>query len=100
MPHLHAERNRQICEQYQRTGRITETARMFNLGRQRVTQIIKRAGVWKPRTRGPRIAYVGVNVSEEAKQALRDAASAHGMSISQYTAQVIDDVVATPRKKR
>lgn len=87
------ERNAAICASYQAGTRLAKVASDFKLGRQRVLQILKAAGVWRPYERGTRTKFLGVTVSEATKDGLTEMAAAKGISVSKMTAEALDEMV-------
>ena len=88
------ERNKAICDYYNAGHKLRECASKFQLGRQRILQILQAGGAWKPYVKTDRTKYIGVNVSEDTKVALKELADAEGKSVSKFTADVLDRVVA------
>lgn len=98
---MHA-RNEAICAFYQnvdpKTGEsnprpMADVGRKFGLKRQRVQQILKKAGIWRPHERSGRTKFVGVVVREETKEALERLAEEKGTSVSKLTSDALDDLV-------
>lgn len=90
-------RDKAICDRYQQGHKLAEVASHFKLGRQRVLQILQAAGVWRPYVRGNRTEFLGVTVSEDAKERLKAAADAKGVSVSQFTADALDEALKGAR---
>ena len=86
-------RNAAIVASYQAGRKVREVASEFKLGRQRIMQILKAGGVWQPYEKGSRTKFLGVNISEETKDALRVKADAEGKSVSRFASDVLDEVV-------
>ena len=86
-------RNKIICEYYLTGKKLVEVARHFQLGRQRILQILKQGGVWKPYVRSARTRHLGVTVTQDAKDALKKKADEQGISVSQLVADAVDDLV-------
>lgn len=88
-------RDAEICQRYLSGLSLAESGRPFGIGRQRVKQIVQAAGVWRAakKTNG-RDEFLGVNISEEDKQALREEAARRGLSMSALTADLIRDMLA------
>lgn len=91
------ERNAAICDYYQQGHKLAECASRFKLGRQRVLQILQAAGVWRPYVKSKRTEFLGVTVSEATKENLKTAADARGVSVSQFTADALDDALKGAR---
>jgi hypothetical protein len=88
------ERDAAICRYYTEGHKISECAATFNLGRQRVHQILKKAGVWKPFDKqSTRTAFLGINVTNDTKSRLVALAERRGLSVSKLAANVLDAVV-------
>lgn len=87
-------RNQAICDFYKAGHKQKECASKFKLGRQRVLQILQAGGAWKPYEKGDRTKFLGVNVSEETKEALARKAEAQGVSVSRLASDALDAVVA------
>ena len=90
-----AERNKAICDYYLDAHTITECGRKFGLRRQRVQQILKSGGVWKPHEKSDRSEFVGINVSAEVKDALKQKAKKRGVSLSRLAHQELAKVANT-----
>jgi hypothetical protein len=88
-----AERNTAICSYYQQGHTLRDCASHFKLGRMRVLQIVQAAGIWRPYERGRRTKFLGVNVTEETKDALRRKADERGVSVSRFASDTLDEVV-------
>lgn len=88
------QRDADIAAYYQAGHSIVECGRRYGLKRQRVLQILKAAEVWKPYVKGDRTQFLGVSVSEPAKAALKQKAEEQGISVSQLTANTIDEMLA------
>jgi hypothetical protein len=86
-------RNAAICAHYQAGHKLKDCASHFQLGRQRTLQILQRAGVWKPYIKSDRTKFLGVNISEGTKDALRQRADDRGVSVSQLVSDALDGVV-------
>lgn len=87
------ERNAAICAYYLEGHKLPAVASRFKLGRQRILQILQQAGVWKPIEKGKRTKFLGVTVREETKDELSRLATERGVSVSQLTSDVLDEVV-------
>ena len=82
-------RNAAICAYYANGATLAQTASRFQLGRQRVAQILQAGGVWRPYVKNGRTKFLGVTVSEETKDALKAKADANGVSVSKFTSDVL-----------
>jgi hypothetical protein len=88
------ERNARIVDYYKEGHSISECGVEFKLGRQRVQQILKEAGVWKPYEKSERTQFLGVSVSEETKAGLNAIAERRGVrSVSKLTSDLLDEFV-------
>jgi predicted HicB family RNase H-like nuclease len=87
------QRNAAICAYYQSGHKLKECASQFKLIRQRILQILQQAGVWKPYVKNERTKFLGINVSEQTKDALKRRAEQQGTSVSQLASDVLDDAV-------
>lgn len=87
------ERDKAICDYYEAGHKVADCASNFKLGRQRVVQILKDAGVWRPYVRTNRTKFLGVNVTDETKDALRAKADEMGVSVSRLTSDILNEAV-------
>ena len=85
-----SERNDAICAHYLQGHKLSECASKFRLGRQRILQVLQKAGVWKPYVKNARTQWLGVTVTEEAKVALQREATRRGTSMSALTSDLIE----------
>jgi hypothetical protein len=85
-------RNAAICA-YHANHTLTECAAKFGLKKGRVLQILKKGGVWRPRTASTRTKFLGVSVSEETKNGLKTKAEKAGLSVSKLTSDALDALV-------
>jgi hypothetical protein len=87
-------RNKAICDYYLAGHKITECAEQFGLDRQRVHQILKKAGVWQAyQPEKSRRVFLGVNVTEDTRAKLPALARKHGRSVSRFVSDILDAVV-------
>lgn len=88
-------RNLEICQMYLSGASLAECGKKFGLKRQRIKQIVQAAGIWRarPKTSDGRDDFLGVNISESDKQALREEAARRGLSMSQLTAELIREML-------
>ncbi len=86
-------RNAAICAYYHAGHKLSETASHFKLGRQRIIQIVKAGGVWRPYEKTKRTKFLGVSVSDETKEGLKQIAEERGISVSKLASDVLDEVV-------
>lgn len=87
------QRDEAICAYYVKGRKLAECASHFRLGRQRVLQILKAAGVWKPYEKMKRTKFLGVSVSYETKAALKVKAEEAGLSVSRFASDALDAAV-------
>ena len=84
-------RNVEICAYYQAGHELNECTMKFALGRQRVRQILRKAGLWHLRERTVRTKFLGAFISEPTKVALRQKARQKGVSVSRLTSDVLEE---------
>jgi len=90
-----AERDMLICNLFLSGSSMKEIATLANLSRQQVHHIIRRYDVKRPEThRLTREELVGVVINEDDKRALRIAADKQGISMSQWTLNLIKEKLA------
>ncbi len=91
------ERDKEICRLYSVENLTHEDiGDRYNLKRQRIQQILKQNGLDRTaRTpiRSERDAYVGLNVTEEVKEALKAEAIKRGISVSQIGSQTLKEML-------
>lgn len=87
------ERDAAICAYYSEGHSATACCKKFGLKRQRVHQILMKHGVKRRRTKGLRTKFLGISVSAQTKEALRQRADAEGVSVSKLTADALDALV-------
>ncbi len=90
------QRDDAIVAYYQEGHKISQCARHFHLNRQRVLQILKHREAWVPYVRGPksdRTDFLGINITEADKQALKAEADKRGVSMSALSAEVISGML-------
>lgn len=95
------ERDVEICRLYRGGWSINRIAKEKGLSRPRVQQIlrsndVKRSDRPQP-PRGDRDEFLGVNISEADKTALRQEAERRGLSMSALTAELIKEMLAEVR---
>ena len=91
-----SERNDLICQRYVAGATLQEVGRAFHISNERVRQILRKAGVFKTDRRkevSDRDVFLGVNVSEADKVALRAEAERRGMSMSMLTSDLIKEML-------
>lgn len=89
-----AQRDAAICAYYKEGHKLAECSSRFRLGKQRILQILQAAGVWKPYEKTKRTKFLGVNVTEETKEALKREADKKGVSVSKLASDKLDATVA------
>lgn len=87
------QRNKDICASYAAGWRVSQVARQFKLDRQRVRQILQEAGVWRPYQKTERVHHLGVMVTADTREALKEKAEAEGMSVSQLASTALEKLV-------
>jgi len=90
------DRDSQIEAFYMSGNNLAKCASRFRLSRQRVLQILKARNVWKPYTRvkSDRVNFLGVNISDADKEALREEADRRGISMSALSAETIKEMLS------
>ena len=73
---------------------VRECASHFQLNRSRIYQFLCKEGVTRPPQKGRRNKFLGVNVSEETKDALKAKADEQGTSVSRFASDALDAAVA------
>jgi predicted HicB family RNase H-like nuclease len=86
-------RNAEIVAYYLAGHSLAQCSSHFQLGRQRTLQILKKSNVWKPYVKTSRTQFLGVTVSEETKDALRQRAEEEGISVSKLVSDALDEAV-------
>lgn len=89
-------RNARICGYYDEGHSIAACAKHFVLSRQRVQQILKKGGAWRPHEPSGRTEHLGVTVKEETKTALERKAAEMDppTSVSKLASDALDALVA------
>lgn len=73
---------------------LREIGNQFKITRERVRQILKKAGIDKnSRSLSTREEFLGVNLTEEVKGALRTEAEKRGVSMSSLTSETLSDML-------
>jgi len=90
---FHSNRNKEVVAYYLADNSQVACAKEFGLSKQRIHQILKKAGAWVPLQRSNRTHHVGVVVSEKTKGALEDKAIKAGISVSRMAADALDNLV-------
>ena len=92
----HKERDAEVCSLYISGLSMKALCARAKLSRMSVYQILKKAGVQlRGRTseRSERDEFLGVNVSEPVKSALREEAKRRGLSVSELTSDTLKDML-------
>lgn len=91
------ERDAAICKAYAEGKTLTELAVAHHISRMRIRQIVRKAGIYQPVKAGRaptgRDEFLGVNLTKEAKDALRQKAEDAGTSMSELVSNMVDDAV-------
>ena len=86
-----ADRDAKICQRYTEGANFTQIGEEFNLKRQRIQQIIKHAGLWRPRV--IRDEFLGIHVDDETKATIRRMAQERGISMSTMTLELLSEMI-------
>lgn len=91
-------RSDEICRLYTVDGlTMQEIGDLYEVSRERVRQILTRKGIRKQdrpsRPTSCRDEFLGVNISDDVKSALRTEATKRGISMSAMTSEVIKDML-------
>lgn len=90
------ERNDEICRLYIEGASIYDIGPQFKLSHERVRQILRQRGILREdRALSDRDEFLGVNISEQDKDALRAEAARRGLSMSALTADLIRDMLSS-----
>jgi hypothetical protein len=84
----HTERNTEICNRYNQGETLAALATRFSISRQRIRQIVRAAGIWKRAEL--RQVFLGVDVTQETKDKLADAADRKQTSMSKLASDAIE----------
>jgi len=90
-------RDAEICHLYLTGMTVRQLGQQFHMHPQRVYQILRRMKAlksYRDKPRTGRDAFVGVNISAEAKHRLEEEAASRGTSISALGAEAIDKLLA------
>ena len=83
-----SERNEEICARYMAGETLQAVGDRFGISRMRVKQIVKKAGLWRQRSK-EQVEFLGVNLAIETKEALRAKADKRGISMSRLTSDAL-----------
>lgn len=87
------DRDARICAGYRDGQKISQLASTFRMNRQRIIQILKREGAWRPYQKNGRDTFLGVSISREDKVALEAEAERRGVSMSSLSAEAIHEML-------
>src|ERR1017187_101813 len=87
------ERNATIIGHFTAGVTLDALAAEFTISRQRIRQIVRAAGAWKKKT--PRGSFLGVDVTDSTKAALKAEAEKRGVSVSRLTSDTLEQMLAT-----
>lgn len=90
------ERDEAIVKQYDEGKTMADLATEHGISRMRVRQIVRKAGVYKPYRdvqHMGRDEFLGVNLTKEAKDALRAKAGEAGKSMSEMVSDEVERMV-------
>lgn len=93
---MEEDRDTQIAEAYVAGSTLQELADQHKVTRSRIQQILRKAGITKldrHTEEAPPDIFLGVNVPEEVKEALRVEARLKGVSMSALTSETISDML-------
>ena len=104
-------RNEEICKRYVEGGTLKSIAFDYGLSSERVRQILQRGGISKHfRAKQKNVGlkdgvfvtdergeFLGVNLSEEDKTALREEAARRGISMSKLSSNIIQEMLESLR---
>jgi hypothetical protein len=93
------QRNKEICAFYVAGNDLAACASKFGLKRQRLKQLLEKAGVWRPYEKSKRTKFLGVSLTDEDKVALREEADRDGMSMSALSSEWIRQKLAERRAR-
>lgn len=88
-------RDAEIIAFYNAGNKISQCASRFKMSRQRIIQILQKAGVWKPYTKNNSENFLGVLLSDETKAALKALAKERGVSMSSLSSEAIEEMLTT-----
>lgn len=91
-----AERNADVARAYVDGLTVLELSERFHLTTERVRQILRKSAVYqgyRDKHREKRPAFLGVNLTEETKDALQVKADEQGTSMSRLVSDTIEEMV-------
>lgn len=89
----HKQRDADICADHKAGHDVAQLCQKHGLKRQRIYQILKRGGISHARIRSARTKFLGISISEETKEALKQKATDEGTSVSKLTSDALDALV-------
>ena len=89
----HTKRNALICTDYFMGDNVSLLCRKYNIGSQRVKQILQRGGVWHPRVKTDRTEFLGIATDARTKRNLKTNADALGISVSDYATRKLKEML-------
>ncbi len=93
---MSTERNAEICQMYVAGSTLQICADKYAISRERVRQILRKAGVFKRDRaveKSDRGEFIGINVTESTKTAVKALADERGVSVSRMTSDMLDEMV-------
>lgn len=88
----HVKRDAEICRLYQAGSSIYDLKVSFEISHERIRQILRANGIYKQdrmREENVRDEFLGINLTDADKQALREMAREQGISMSQLSSDAI-----------
>ena len=89
----HTKRNTLICTDHAAGMPLSLLCRKYNLGSQRIKQILQRGGVWRPREKTDRTEFLGIATDARTKRNLKANADALGISVSDYATRKLKEML-------
>ena len=93
---MSVERDQELIRLYVNGMTLHECSQHFKRSHERIRQILRKAGVWRGRESKltERDVFLGVNLTEQEKNGVREEAARRGISMSVLTADLIKDMLA------
>lgn len=88
-------RDSEICRMFKEGAAVEKIAERFSLSRERVYRIVKRENLTRSLPKSDRDEFLGINVSESVKTALRDEAHRRGVSVSALSAETLREMLVS-----